>query len=680
VADGEIVDWVALLDGAANADERQFIRHLQAIAAVPPFVPTSNTLHDSIRRVQAGDAADLDLPAVHWGHLRIIEKVGRGSFGDVYRAWDTRLDREVALKLLRRKEEDKAGAVIEEGKLLAQVRHPNVVCVYGAERIGGRTGIWTEFLRGQTLRDLVMERGSLPDAEVRRTGAALCRALSAVHRAGLVHGDIKAQNVIACHDGRVVLTDFGASRSHLTTEGHTETFGTPLYVAPEVLAGAPPAVRSDIYSLGVLLEYLSTGRLALELTAKTLDGIKAAHEARSAAARHSVGLPSSLTAIINRATHPNPEHRFRAASDLRRALERRTFRPFTKLIGDLAFILLVLLFLSFGWRQLNEWARQTQRMQLSWQTYMMMGNVGGALEARDQGAARDILRRQLLTAENRRACLYQQEGKLMAEVLRFDAQACPFFDPLEANVPTGYLRWRQTRQSKDGRVGALVIESLASTPGREVFWIFAVIGTFGAVGARIAFEHWRMRRRAGNFEETEGPAFETVSRPATGRKRSLTPGRTRDVVAVVIALVLAGGAWTLLTNQLRQTRQSEIQRAATITLASVSTAVAFELREEAVQALRVLMTNPIVRRACLYDQRGLLFATTDGARTFACAETLEGAPVMKDVRALRVRVQNDRRNPTALIVDADPGLHPLWFVPLVLVTILAVHGANRLQR
>jgi serine/threonine protein kinase len=117
-----------------------------------------------------------DASADFWGPLKIIEHIGRGTFGDVYRAWDSRLDREVALKILRRREPDdqgRASTVIQEGRLLAKVRHPNVVTVYGAERIGGQVGVWMEFVHGETLEEELRSRGPFDVERVIKIGIEL---------------------------------------------------------------------------------------------------------------------------------------------------------------------------------------------------------------------------------------------------------------------------------------------------------------------------------------------------------------------------------------------------------------------------------------------------------------------------------------------------------------------------
>jgi len=179
----------------------------------------------------------------------------------VYRAWDTRLDREVALKLLPAEVDDAAGrtsAIIDEGRLLARVHHPNVVTLYGAEQIADHVGLWMELIEGKTLGELLDGGKAFTPSEVRHIGVELCHAMTAVHGAGLLHRDIKAHNVMLADAGRVVLMDFGTGRE-LDHPSAGPVAGTPLYLAPEIFSGVSDSVRSDIYSAGVLLYRLLTG-------------------------------------------------------------------------------------------------------------------------------------------------------------------------------------------------------------------------------------------------------------------------------------------------------------------------------------------------------------------------------------------------------------------------------------
>jgi len=253
-----------------------------------------------------------------WGHLQVRGEIGRGASGTVYRAWDERLAREVALKLFDR--EAGAADAIAEGRLLARLNHPHIVKVFGADTHDGATGIWMELLEGETLDEVLDRDGVFSPEETLLVGMDLARALAAVHSAGLLHRDIKARNVLRERGGRIVLMDLGAGRiARETPRGGDET-GTPMYMAPEVLMGGPATVRSDIYCLGVLLYRLLTG--TFPVTADDISDLKSAH---AAGRRASIGavrqdLPVGLAATINRACDADPDARYSSAAEFELAL------------------------------------------------------------------------------------------------------------------------------------------------------------------------------------------------------------------------------------------------------------------------------------------------------------------------------------------------------------------------
>jgi serine/threonine-protein kinase len=275
----------------------------------------------SVSPVEPAEGPQESDPSV-WGHLELIERVGHGTFGDVYRAVDRQLRREVALKLLRpgKSPERLQRRVLHEGRILARVRHPHVVVVHGVETHAGRVGLWMEFIRGATLEQLVRGRGPFSAREAALIGQDLCRAVAAVHGAGLLHRDIKAQNVMREEGGRVVLMDFGAVRSRETANASERLTGTPLYLAPEVLAGSEATVRSDVYSLGVLLYYLVTGSFPVQ--AASLDELRQAHAAGEYRRLHDVrpNLPDAFVRVVERALASAPAARFASAGEFQTAL------------------------------------------------------------------------------------------------------------------------------------------------------------------------------------------------------------------------------------------------------------------------------------------------------------------------------------------------------------------------
>ena len=346
ILDGTPIDWAAA-DSSAEAAARPLLRHLKVLAAI-----AACARHDPGRASAGLDEAE------QWGHLRIVEPVGSGASGDVFRAWDTRLDHEVALKLLpasRDREDRTPSSIIHEGRLLARVRHPNVVTIHGAEQIGDRIGLWMEFVRGHTLEQLLQRQTVFSAANVIEVGLELCCAVSAVHGAGLLHRDIKTHNVMRAETGRIVLMDFGTGRE-LDEDAPSDLAGTPLYLAPEVLQGQPATIQSDIYSLGVLLYHLATG--AYPVHARTLRGVRRAHERAERTtvrtARH--GVPRTLARVIDRAIDPQPERRYPSADALRAALTalqpRARVRRLAYATGVAAALVVVV---AVGWEM---WGRQ----------------------------------------------------------------------------------------------------------------------------------------------------------------------------------------------------------------------------------------------------------------------------------------------------------------------------------
>src|SRR6185436_10488784 len=162
------------------------------------------------------------------------------------------------------------------GRLLARVRHPNVVTVYGIDEHEGTVGLWMEWVEGLTLTQVLAARGLLGSHEAALIGIDVCRALAAVHKAGLLHRDIKAQNVMREPGGRIVLMDLGAGEVRTErVSSELRLRGTPLYLAPEIFENKPATIASDIYSLGVLLYQLLTLRYPVE--GDTFDAVEAAH-------------------------------------------------------------------------------------------------------------------------------------------------------------------------------------------------------------------------------------------------------------------------------------------------------------------------------------------------------------------------------------------------------------------
>jgi serine/threonine-protein kinase len=333
VAEGLPVDWEEAIRSASDERERRIVRHLRLVESLgkvsrgdesPARWPSGSL--ETMTTVDAADGRCGPVPPIGtWAHLELREKLGEGGFGEVYRAWDRRLEREVALKLLKAEassDRSVATQVVEEGRLLAKLRHPNVVTVFGAEVHDGRVGLWMEFIRGRSLEQVLREHGSFGAREATLIGIDLCRALAAVHGGRVVHRDIKAPNVMREEGGRILLMDFGAGLD-VSAQRHREEktiSGTPLYMAPEMIRGEPANRLSDIYSLGVLLYRLVTGSYPVEAT--SWSELRDKHARGDARLLRDVrsDLPEAFVKVVERATASNPAERFSTAGQMEQAL------------------------------------------------------------------------------------------------------------------------------------------------------------------------------------------------------------------------------------------------------------------------------------------------------------------------------------------------------------------------
>src|SRR5688500_3953410 len=314
VVDGTPVDWAKELATTPDPEMRRFVEQLRVLATMAAVHRTTDaSTHDPV------EEPDAESVPTSWGPLELRRKIGQGSFGTVHLAWDPSLEREVALKILRRSH--RSAGVVREGWLLASIRHPNVVNVYGVDEFDNAVGLWMEFVDGLTLKQTLHQRGVFGAHEAALIGTDLCRAVAAVHKAGLVHRDIKAQNVMREAGGRIVLMDFGAGEVQ-TKQGDPlrRPTGTPLYLSPEVLGGQPATVASDIYSVGVLLYHLLTMRYPVE--GSTVAELESAHANRRVTPISDLrpDLPAGIVRVIGRALDSDPARRPRSAGAMQEEL------------------------------------------------------------------------------------------------------------------------------------------------------------------------------------------------------------------------------------------------------------------------------------------------------------------------------------------------------------------------
>ncbi len=263
-------------------------------------------------------------------HYRIVSSLGAGGMGEVYRATDTKLQRDVALKVLppdMARDPERLARFQREARAVAALNHPHIVTIFSVEESDGVHFLTIELVEGHSL-DRRISSGALPAAEIIEIAKAMADALSAAHEKGIVHRDLKPANVMVTDDGRVKVLDFGlakdinaqASAGDATlTSAQTQigvVMGTPAYMSPEQISGRALDHRTDIFSLGVLLHEMCTGRRpftghsSAELTSSILrDDPPSITDSRS-------DLPADLARIVRRCLEKDPRHRVQTARDI----------------------------------------------------------------------------------------------------------------------------------------------------------------------------------------------------------------------------------------------------------------------------------------------------------------------------------------------------------------------------
>lgn len=276
-------------------------------------------------------------------HFKILEQLGAGGMGVVYKALDAHLDRPVAIKVLppeKVADVERKRRFVQEAKAASALNHPNIITIYDIANEGGVDFIAMEYIPGKALNQLISRKG-LPVSESLRYAVQIADALAAAHAAGIIHRDLKPGNVMVERTaGRIKVLDFGlaklSDKVESTERELTETLrqeeeapdtaegtivGTVSYMSPEQAEGKKVDGRSDIFSFGALLYEMVTGRRAFQADSKlsTLSAIL--REEPKPASQFVEGMPRELERIIGRCLRKSPERRFQNMADLKVALE-----------------------------------------------------------------------------------------------------------------------------------------------------------------------------------------------------------------------------------------------------------------------------------------------------------------------------------------------------------------------
>jgi eukaryotic-like serine/threonine-protein kinase len=249
------------------------------------------------------------------GRYRLDAQVGAGGMSTVYRAFDSNLERKVAIKLLHREiaaDSDQLERFRREARAVAQLSHPHIVGVIDAGEDEGRPYIVFEYVEGETLKDRIRRRGRLPIDEAIAYAIEIARALGCAHSHGIVHRDVKPQNVLIDHEGSAKVTDFGIARS-MTDEGLTadgRVLGTTDYVSPEQALGRDVNGQSDIYSLGVVLYEMLTGDVPFHGENQVSVAMKHVREELPDLQRNRREVSATLAAVLDRMTDKDLGRRY----------------------------------------------------------------------------------------------------------------------------------------------------------------------------------------------------------------------------------------------------------------------------------------------------------------------------------------------------------------------------------
>ena len=285
-------------------------------------------------------------PGTKLGPYEIQSPLGAGGMGEVYRATDTKLGRDIALKVLpaeMAQDPERLGRFRREAKALAQLDHPNIVTIHSVEECGGIHFLTMQLVDGLPL-DRLIPQGGLPVEQIIEIASALGDALAAAHEKGIVHRDLKPANVMVSNEGRVKVLDFGLAKdvrgsnlgdATMTSASRTEVgvvMGTPAYMSPEQTSARPLDHRADIFSLGVMLHEMATGRRPFEGTSSAELVSSILRDTPPSVTDVRPDLPSDLARIVRRCLEKDPRHRLQTARDVSnefRDLARQTSQKVT---------------------------------------------------------------------------------------------------------------------------------------------------------------------------------------------------------------------------------------------------------------------------------------------------------------------------------------------------------------
>jgi len=304
-----------------NPPDSKFCK--ECATPLPPYRPSPPLVTETLEAA----TEELTLGSLFAGRYQIIEELGHGGMGRVYRALDKKLNEEVALKLVRPEiaaDRSTLERFHNELKLARKISHPHVGRMYELMEEKGTHFITMEYVPGQDLRGLIRQTGKLAIETAVSIAKQVCEGLGEAHKQGIVHRDLKPSNIIIDRAGSARIMDFGIARS-LAVKSRTGAgvmIGTPEYMSPEQVEGKDVDQRSDIYSLGIILYEMLTGRVPFEGDTPFTVGVKHKSEAPADPKLINPNIPDDLSGIILKCLEKDRSSRYQSAGDVRTELER----------------------------------------------------------------------------------------------------------------------------------------------------------------------------------------------------------------------------------------------------------------------------------------------------------------------------------------------------------------------
>jgi len=290
-------------------------------------LPSSKDIRPEVTETLQTPIKELTTGSTFAGRYQVIEELGKGGMGKVYKVFDTKIKEKVALKLIKPEvasDHETIERFSNELKFARKIIHKNVGRMYDINEEGGTHYITMEYVSGQDLRGLIRQSGQLATGTTLSIAEQVCKGLTEAHNQGVIHRDLKPSNIMIDRDGQARIMDFGIARS-ISAKGITGArvmIGTPEYMSPEQVEGKEVDQRSDIYSLGIILYEMLTGQVPFEGDTPFTVGVKQKSEIPKDPRELNAQIPQNLSRLILRCLEKEKEKRYQSAEEVRTDVEK----------------------------------------------------------------------------------------------------------------------------------------------------------------------------------------------------------------------------------------------------------------------------------------------------------------------------------------------------------------------